>query len=262
MKITHDLCSRFVTPGWLDPLRAALDAATAPVDCFFRDDDAGWRDDRLFDLLDVFSELGLPLDLAVIPAALSMDAARELRERIERSNGRLGAHQHGFAHSNHEPEGERRCEFGPARPRDDQLRDIAAGRARLARLLGPCAEPFFTPPWNRCTEATGRCLAELGFQLLSREARAEPLGVPGLRELPVEVDWLKRRKGERLPRVKVARIAARAVEDGGPVGVMLHHAEMDDDERSGAGELLALLAGHESARCLRMAAVCATSRVG
>jgi hypothetical protein len=41
--------------AWLAPLREALDAAPAPVTFFFRDDDAGWRDDRLEALLDVFS---------------------------------------------------------------------------------------------------------------------------------------------------------------------------------------------------------------
>jgi hypothetical protein len=256
VKITRESCSTYVPADRLDPLREALDAAPAPVDCFFRDDDAGWRDDRLFELLDLFAELGLPLDLAVIPAALGADAARELRARIERSDGRLGAHQHGFAHRNHEPEGERKCEFGPARPRADQLRDIAAGHARLAQLLGPLVEPIFTPPWNRCTEATGQGLAGLGFELVSREARAEPLRVPGLRELPVHVDWLKRRDGERLPRREVAMIAARAVAAGGPVGLMLHHAEMDAAERSDAAELLALMARHARARCLRMRAVC------
>ena len=254
MKITRESCSSYVTPAWLHPLRDALDAAPAPVDCFFRDDDAGWRDDRLFVLLDLFAALRLPLDLAVIPAALGADAARELRARIERAGGGLGAHQHGFAHRNHEPEGARKCEFGPARPPADQLRDIAAGQARLGRLLGSLVEPIFTPPWNRCTEATGQGLAGLGFELLSREARAEPLGVPGLRELPVLVDWLKRRGGERLTRRDVAAIAARAVAAGGPVGVMLHHAEMDAEERAGAAELLALMAGHDRARCLRMRA--------
>ena len=262
MKITLGLCSSHVNRNWLDPLRAALDAAPAPVACFFRDDDAGWDDDRLFELIGLFAGLGLPLDLAVIPAALGSGAARELRARIELAGGRLGVHQHGFAHLNHEPEGERRCEFGPERPRGEQLRDIAAGQARLARLLGPAVEPIFTPPWNRCTPATAGCLVELGFEVLSREAKAEPFGLPGLRELPVHVDWFKRRDGKRLPPAEVAAIAARAVEGGGPVGVMLHHAEMDAAERAGAAELLELLAGHERVRCLRMRAVWGTSQNG
>ena len=114
----------------------------------------------------------LPVDLAVIPAELDAGLARELRARP-----RVGLHQHGLAHVNHEREG-RRCEFGPARGAAAQRRDIEAGRARLADLLGERVDPIFTPPWNRCTADTGRCLAELGFAALSREARAAPLDVP------------------------------------------------------------------------------------
>ena len=100
----------------------------APVDVFFRDDDAGWRDDRLLALLDLFAEHALPLDVAVIPAALGEPVAAELRGR---AGARLGLHQHGFAHANHEPDG-RKHEFGPSRP----LRRSAArhrGRRRAAR---------------------------------------------------------------------------------------------------------------------------------
>jgi hypothetical protein len=237
---------------WLDPLRRALDSRSRPVACFFRDDDVGWRPDRLVPLLDLFEELELPLDLAVIPAALGTEAALELRGRRGGSGDRLGLHQHGYAHVNHEPNGQRKCEFGPARGRDAQLRDIAAGRNRLERMLGPAVEPIFTPPWNRCTATTAGCLRELGFETLSREASAAPLDVPGLRELPVHVDWLKRRAGERLPLEGIAKIAAAAVERGGPVGVMFHHAEMDGRELEAAAELSTLLAEHERTRCLRM----------
>ena len=244
--------------AWLDPLREALDDAPEPVVCFVRDDDVGWRPDRLGDLLDLVGELGLPVDLAVIPAALEERTARELAERIERSGGRLGVHQHGYAHVNHEPSGERKCEFGKARPREAQLHDIATGRERLGLLLGPAVEPIFTPPWNRCTEATGSCLAELGFEILSREASAAPLDATGLRELPVSVDLLKRRNGARLPVERIAEIAATAVRRGGPVGVMLHHAEMDRREMEAAADLLKTLAGHDRARCVRMRAMTAS----
>ena len=156
---------------------------------FFRDDDAGWGDARLFELLDRFAAHSLPVDLAVIPMELDRALADELAARP-----RVGLHQHGLAHVNHEREG-RKHEFGPSRDAAAQRADIAAGRERLADLLGERVDPIFTPPWNRCTADTGRCLAELGFEVLSREARAAPLDVPGLRELPVSVDWFAHRHG-------------------------------------------------------------------
>jgi predicted deacetylase len=243
--------------AWLDPLREALDSVPEPALCFLRDDDVGWRADRLRDLLDLVGELGLPVDLAVIPAVLDARTARELVGRIERSDGRLGVHQHGYAHVNHEPSGERKCEFGNARPREAQLHDIATGRERLGLLLGTAVEPIFTPPWNRCTEATGNCLTELGFEILSREASAPRLDAPGLRELPVSVDLLKRRNGARIPVEQIAAIAAAAVKRGGPLGVMLHHAEMAGPELEATAEFLKTLAGHDRTRCVRMRAVTA-----
>ena len=226
----------------LDPVERQLDASPAPVDVFFRDDDAGWRDDLLVPLLDLFDEHALPLDLAVIPAALGEGFAAELRAR---AGPRLGLHQHGLAHRNHEPDG-RKHEFGPSRRHADQRRDIEAGAARLEALLGDAVEPIFTPPWNRCTEVTGRCLLELGFGVLSRESRAAPLNLPGLCELPVSVDWV------RFAPAELAQRLAAAIREPGPVGVMLHHAVMDAADRARAGELLALVASHPHARPNRM----------
>lgn len=234
---------------WLDPVQAALDAAPGPVALFFRDDDAGRRDDRLLELLEVFRRHELPLDVAVIPAVLDRDVAAELRSR---AGARLGLHQHGYAHRNHEPEG-RRFEFGPSRPHEAQRRDLRAGAERLAALLGDVVQPIFTPPWNRCTIVTGRCLLELGFRVLSRESRASPLGLPGLLELPVGVDWCGRRHGVRFTALEAAQRLAGAIRAGGPVGVMFHHAVMDGADMSRAGELLAVVAEHSRARVHPMA---------
>jgi hypothetical protein len=214
-------------------LGTSLDEAPAPVEVFFRDDDAGWGDKRLLRLIDCFAGHGLPLDLAVIPAALEPGLAETLRERP------VGLHQHGYAHVNHQREG-RRCEFGSDRSRAEQEHDIATGQERLGALLGDRLDPVFTPPWNRCTPDTGEALVALGFAALSREHRAEPLGL--LPEVPVHLD-VARLTSEELD----ARFAAH-VRDGGPVGVMFHHAVMEDADFARADTLLALLAAHAHVR--------------
>ncbi len=231
-------------PGvhWHDPVQAALDSARSPVDVFFRDDDAGWRDDRLAALLDRFAHHELPVDLAVIPTALSAPLAAELRRRTLTQP--LGLHQHGYAHRNHEPVG-RKCEFGPHRSRLEQRRDIEAGAGRLAERLGDAVQPIFTPPWNRCTADTGRCLAELGFRVLSRESRAAPLGVDGLAEVPIRIDWLAHHHGIRLSPPEFGERLAAAIGEGGIVGLMFHHAVMDAEDLARADELLSLLAAHD-----------------
>jgi hypothetical protein len=138
-----------------------------------------------------------------------------------------------------------------------QLGDIRAGRERLGALFGAALQPMFTPPWNRCTADTGAALLELGVGVLSRDRTAVPLALPGLAELPVQVDWFAKRKGERLGRAAVGeQLGARAAEPA-PLGVMLHHAEMEDEDMAATAELLDLVSAHGSARCLSMAAVLA-----
>lgn len=242
-----------MTATWLRPLEAALDGAPEPVTFFFRDDDAGWADARLRALLDVFAERAVPIDLAAIPVAVAPPLARALLARAGRVQP-LAVHQHGYIHVSHELEG-RRCEFGPARSAAAQRADIAAGRRRLEQLFGPALEPVFTPPWNRCTAATGTALLELGIGVLSRDRTATALDLDGLRELPVQVDWFAKRKGRPLGRAEVGeQLAARAAERA-PLGVMLHHAEMEEEDMLAVGDLLDLVCAHDGARCLSMAAV-------
>ena len=78
--------------------------------------------------------------------------------------------------------------------------------------------------------------------MLSRESRADPLGIPGLCEVPVHVDWV------RLPRPAAAERLAAAIGSGAPAGVMFHHAEMDAESRAAAHALLSLVAGHARAQ--------------
>ncbi|HEX8068768.1 MAG TPA: hypothetical protein VF546_02375 [Pyrinomonadaceae bacterium] len=241
--------------AWLDELRRVLDASARPVAFFFRDDDAGWADDELYALLDLFARRALPVDLAAIPCAVTPALAAELRARVAAEPDKVAVHQHGFAHLNHEPAG-RKCEFGDARPRELQRRDIELGRRLLVELHGLPVGHVFTPPWNRCTAITGACLRTAGFRVLSRDATAPPLNVAGLAELPVTFDWFARRKGVGLARAErgalLAAAATEATNRQTPVGVMFHHAQMDAAEMACADELLALVAAHANARCRLM----------
>ena len=127
----------------------------------------------------------------------------------------------------------------------------------LRERLGEAVEPFFTPPWNRCTRVTARAVREAGLDVLSRESRAEPFGLDGLRELPVAVDWVR-----PALRAELGAALADAARSGEPVGVMLHHAVMDGEQRRGVAELLRLLQSSTSARLTTMAELAQRSVVG
>jgi hypothetical protein len=164
-------------------------------------------------------------------------------------NGRLGLHQHGLAHRNHEADG-RKSEFGSARDADAQRRDVLEGRERLEARLPGLIQPVFTPPWNRCTRTTAEVLRELGFRVLSRHVSEPQFGIGGLAEVPVSVDWsYAKREDRRVTAVELGELAAERARLGNPVGVNLHHAVMDADELALLEELCGLLVGHSAVRC-------------
>ncbi len=243
-------------PDWLIPVHETLEGLSHPASLFFRDDDCGWSDDRQQLLLDIFADFDLPVDLAAIPAALNSAFAQKLSRRMAAHPERLRIHQHGYAHLNHEPAG-KKCEFGPARDYLSQRSDIEKGRRLLAELLGAQPDPIFTPPWNRCTAVTARCLAELGFQVLSRHSESAPLEASGVCEMPIAVDWFAQRKKVRLDRMEWGKFLAAKLESEAPVGIMLHHAVMDAEEMQELAQLLSVLARHAKAKCSTMRALAA-----
>ena len=234
-----------------DPLMQALDRAHAPVRFFIRDDDAGWADDRLAALLDTTAAAGVPIDLAVIPDALRPALTRELLQRMDTQP--LGLHQHGCSHTNHENSG-RKCEFGPSRPAEARQQDLLRGQRQLRLAFGARLDPIFTPPWNRCTDDTPAQLATLGFAALSRDTGAP--AQQALAELPIHVDWTREQRlaaeADTDANEPVATQMARYVNGLHPVGLMLHHAVMDDAELDQLRALLSRWTSHPNARWVGM----------
>jgi predicted deacetylase len=208
--------------------RESLGALSRPVHAFVRDDDAGWGDEQLLVLLDLFADEGLPIDLAAIPSAMHEDLACRLCERID-AGEEVGVHQHGFSHANHEITG-RKCEFGVSRLVDRQRMDLELGWHRLSGFLGGRADRMFTPPWNRCAPWTPGLLQELGYLALSREHRAAPTAA--LSCIDVCLDWSRvwREGGAMALDEAFAQAVADSERARRPLGLMLHHAAMSDAE--------------------------------
>lgn len=230
-------------PSWLAGVATALDRRTSRLPIFFRDDDGGWADERLLALLDLFEAVRLPIDLAVIPAALTPSMAAALRLRVGCAPHRIGLHQHGYSHCNHASSG-RKCEFGAERARADQRADIATGRQLLGQWFGDLPDPIFTPPWNRCTDTTREILQELGFRAISCDISARLTGSPALAALPVSVDWSRGAREDAGDGVRLGTALLEAVQGAGPVGIMLHHADLDMRSTAWLAECLAVFAAH------------------
>ena len=241
--------------AWLDPLRAALDEINGPTHWFFRDDDAGWNDPRLFALLDCFSEFHIPVDLAVIPTELHDELADALLRRYADGPKLLGLHQHGYCHANHEVTG-RKCEFGVSRSATQQAHDIERGANLLRQKLGGALDPFFTPPWNRCSPATVAVLPRFGIHALSRDLTAAPLDVGDMVEIPICVDWSKRQDGVQISNAVLSVNLASAVKRS-TVSVMLHHAVMGPADLLALRDFFKLLKQRCDVKCLPMRALVA-----
>lgn len=229
--------------------------AVGPVEVFFRDDDAGWADDKLLGLCDVFSGRA-PLDLAVIPLEIDARLASDLLEH----SAELGFHQHGYAHRNHQATG-KKCELADTRPPNAIRQEIEAGQIRLRGLFGDRLDPIFTPPWNRCGLIAAETLVELGVRALSRDTGATPFADSKLIELPVAVDWVKLsrlgRSSDCDPWRPLDRALAEAIaisaESASPVGVMLHHEVMEVGDLFALDALVELLCRHRSVALRPMA---------
>lgn len=216
---------------WFETLRSSLgqmESAGRSVKVFVRDDDVDEDEASLRQLLNLFLELEIPINLEIIPGLLT-DAAiatlinyRQLRPDLFELN------QHGWLHVNHETEG-RKCEFGASRNYEQQLADIQRGQEVLRNAFGEAFSPVFTPPWNRCTEEAHRAMDQLGFTAISKLLGKQPLTGYGFRELSVTLDIFRWKDGATLkPAEEIIEELTSQLRELDMVGIMLHHKVMDD----------------------------------
>ena len=223
-------------------LRPQLEANVATkLPIFLRDDDIDVDEETLRYLLDITLSHSVPLHVAVIPSSLTEGVIALLKEVKRFHADLLELGQHGWAHANHEPEG-RKCEFGSSRSFEEQLADIARGKALLEETFDERFASIFTPPWNRCTEDTLRVLDTLGFEVLSRSSNGPFTQSYCFQEVSITLDlfhW-KGGAGLKAPEVIVQEFIAQA-QRGEPIGLLLHHKVMDAEAFSFLDALLAEL---------------------
>ena len=199
-----------------------------PLPIFFRADDIGVISSNFLRLLTLFHHFQLPLCLAVVPAWLTTSRWRTISAHIDTNAPHWCWHQHGWTHTNHQKSG-KKCEFGSDRPLEAQKSDIGRGRARLESIIGASFYPAFTPPWNRCTEATVEILKNLGFSTVSRSLgeQKNPVCLP---DCFINVDLHTRKEND--PWSSFAGLLGewRQAVELGRIGVMIHHQLMGEDD--------------------------------
>ncbi|HVO16331.1 MAG TPA: polysaccharide deacetylase family protein [Alphaproteobacteria bacterium] len=242
-----------------DALRAELDRwaeAGRAATLWWRDDDAGAPSSALNRLVALSEAHRVPLTLAVIPTKAGAEIAG-----LVAGAATLTAVQHGYAHLNHAPDGERKMELGPHRPADVVVAELAVGWDRLETLFGARLRPVLVPPWNRIAPHLVPMLPELGYLGLSTfgpRPRARPVAglVQANSHLDI-IDWAGHRGfvgTEAALAALVGHLRARrtgAVADPAePTGLLTHHLAHDAGAWGFVEALLHRSKGHGGARWL------------
>lgn len=180
-----------MSPDWspLNDELAIWRAEGRDLPLWWRDDDATVPTAALEQLLHLAEALGMPVHLAVIPQPATAALAKVIG-----NSAHATALVHGWAHLNHAPEGQKKAEFGHARP--DAAEQAQMGLDRLRGLFGAKLFEMFVPPWNRIDPALIPRLPDLGYRALStytpRPARE---AAPGLVQINTHMDPIHWRGG-------------------------------------------------------------------
>ncbi len=253
MPLAH---GRRAVSGWqaLELELAAWQAAGRCAGLWWRDDDAVAATPALARLLAVARRDHVPLALAVVPLLAEDGLAKAI------AGAPVTPIQHGLAHANHAPAGARSAELAAGRPREDNLRDLARGRRRMAALFGANTLPVLVPPWNRIDAALLPHLPGLGFCGLSTfGARTHAFAAPGLLEVNTHldiIDWRGGRgfvgEGKALGELTAHLRARRSgeVDADEPSGLLSHHLAHDAAAWGFLEELVARASAHPAVRWL------------
>lgn len=239
-----------VAKGWID-LFAELDrwqraGRTARIWC--RDDDAQRVTTALERLVELSELHGIPLLLAVIPEG----AEPELAAHIAASGAPVTVAQHGIAHRNNAPAGEKKTEL-----HDGMLDDpgfvpaLLAGRRHLDDLFGSAFLPVMVPPWNRIGPGIAGQLAGWGYAGFSADGppRPEAGGLPQANTHLDLIDWRADKTfigPERALTGLIDQLVQRreSSASGAAIGLLTHHLDHGRPLWAFLSQLFGLLGGH------------------
>ena len=241
-----------MTASW-DALAGELDAwgaAGRTATFWWRDDDATAPSPELDALLDTAASA--PVALAVVPHGASEDLPGRLAGAPN-----VTVLQHGYAHANHAPEGEKKVELGPHRRADHVIAELATGQDRLDRLFGDRFLPVLVPPWNRIAPYLVPMLPEMRYRGLSTFAprrRAQPVaGFPQVNAHVDLIDWRGSRAfvgAEPALAAAIQHLSDRREGRADPeeaTGILTHHLVQNADSWAFTGRLLASIDAHPAA---------------
>ena len=198
---------------------AASGPSTAERLALVRVDDLGCPDPVGDELVLELCRAGLVVSCGVVPAWLSPECVRSLREIAEAFPGQVEVHQHGFQHTNHGGM-RRKFEFGAIRALADQETELLRGREILEAAFGPLFFPAFSPPFGGFDEEVTGLLAGLGYAAVSGiEGGFRPGQIP---EFATDVDCFRWNPRRERPWDEVTLEWERKSAEASFTGILLH----------------------------------------
>ncbi|HVE49302.1 MAG TPA: hypothetical protein VNG69_06740 [Casimicrobiaceae bacterium] len=235
-----------MTPDFA-PLARELDqwrARECQATLWWRDDDATCDSPQLRYLVALAQGEDAPIALAAIPAAIKPSLAAAIDHCAQ-----VTIVQHGYAHHNHAPVGERGWELGAHRPLVSMLAELSEGRRVLEEEFGDRFVPMLVPPWNRIDASVVASLPATGMVALSTFGpRAQRHAANGVAYCNTHVDpiaWKSGRTfigGEKVVARIVDHLTARRegrLDADEATGLLTHHLNFDAPAFAFLAQLLA-----------------------
>ena len=224
-----------------------------PATFWWRDDDAVAATPALERMAAISTEYGVPLALACIPA----EAEASLVESV-RHWPLATVWQHGYAHVNHAPAGQKKCELGVGRDVQTIMQQLALGQAQLEAAFGERFAAVLVPPWNRISQEVKVELPRIGIRKLSTfKARKRTQSAVGIVNTHIDlIDWRGSRgfAGEMaVVGAIVAHLNERqdgTVDPAEPTGILTHHLVHDEGCWMFLDSLFRALVEHPNARLM------------
>jgi len=170
--------------------------------------------------MNLADEVGAPLTLAVIPGNLTETLAPAIKDR------NVTAAVHGWTHTNHAPEDEKKAEFRDHRPHSAMIEELIKGKAILDTAFAAQSIPLFIPPWNRVSDTLP--LAELGYRGISVYGQREITQTHNLIRFDAHldpIDWRGSRSA--IPEQRLIDQVTDFLTSDAPIGLMTHHLVHD-----------------------------------
>lgn len=218
-----------------------------PATFWWRDDDVTQTSkalDRLLELAD-----STPLALAAIPMSASPTLAKRLADVPT-----IMVMQHGYAHANHAPSGEKKAEFGKHRPVSEMVIEIARGAERLHEIFQNKATTTLVPPWNRIADEFVALLPDAGITALSSiGSHHSDCLLPQVNVHVDIIDWRGHRGfvgSSAIDRI-IDNLSLRRSGEINPTeatGLLTHHLDHDEYCWNFVADLMALTEAHPAAR--------------